>query len=256
MSFNSNTELAQKFIKKYKDLGFLLDVYSEEFSSKIKIKGMSSSDFNNYDEKYGSKYRNHLLLILCDSDSGASTLVNDLVELVPKYKDHLVNHDKDVFHAPSFTLINLISNQILGVGLGRNAQLFMTDVETMADITLSDPKDINAQVISETSDKDYLKSFLEHDHAGLIFSFLTTIDELGTFVYEQECDLTEYQYEELCGTEVNEDGDYELDGTIYSSDEKDELINSHEDYEDLIDARKNYIKQFFPNIDFSFAYVY
>ena len=255
MSYTGGSKLANKFIAKYKDEGLLLDIYSDEWASKFEsIDGLNPSDFKNYQDKFGSEFKNHMLLIMCDRESGAKTLVNDLVNVYPRFKAQLIDRDKDIYFEPSFVLINLATKKMLTVGLGRNANLFMVDVETNQSVSLNNPNDISAQALFGGQDTSYLKEFLRLDHSGLIYAFLSNVYELGKSIYIQENELTGYQYEELCMAEINEDGEFEVDGDMYSQEERDELISSYENYESVISDRKRYITQFFPSMEFSFAY--
>ena len=74
---------------------------------------MNSSSFKKYENEFGSDFRNHMMLVMCDRESGANDLANDLVEIYPRYKDYLKNREKNLFFEPSFLLINFATQQIL-----------------------------------------------------------------------------------------------------------------------------------------------
>lgn len=251
MSYVGGTVLANQFISKYTFSGHLLDLYSDEWISKNKgLDGMSTSDFKQYDGRYGKDYRNHMLLISCDwYESPTSNFSQDLVNVFPKYKDQLRDYSEQVYYDPSFILINLATQQMAAVGLGRNNQFFMTDVLTNADIPLSLPNDLSAQAILGNGDISYLSSFLKLDHAGILYQFLVSIAEMGELVYSRDCDCTEWLYEELSCAEVGEDGMYEVDGETYSPEDVNEMMATHEQYNKKIKVHEDFLMRLFPNLD-------
>lgn len=88
MPYLGGTELANKFISKYSSKGMLLDIYSDEWVLNNKnIQGMNLEDFKKYDKEYGSEYRGHLLLVLCDRYNEEFT--EELIDVFPQYKGQL-----------------------------------------------------------------------------------------------------------------------------------------------------------------------
>lgn len=252
MSYVGGTVLANQFISKYAASGNLLDLYSNEWVSKNKgLEEMGISNLKKYDAKFGTDYRNHMLLISCDwYENPESNFSEDLIKVFPKYKDQLRNYSEQVYFDPSFVFINLATKQMLAIGLGRNNQFFMTDVATSADIPFNLPNDLSAQSVFGNSDKTYLSNFLQLDHAGIVYKFLASLDEMGELVYSRDCDCTEWLYEELCSAELGEDGMYEVDGDTYSPEDRDEMMATHKQYNKRIAAHEGFLIHFFPNLDF------
>lgn len=252
MAYSGGTSLANQFISKYASNGNLLDLYSDVWIKKSKgLDGMSISDFKNYDTKYGTGYRNHMLLISCDwYENPKSNFSGDLIKVFPKYKDQLRSYSEHVYFDPSFVLINLATQQMLAVGLGRNNRLFLTDVATNSDVSMSLPNDISAQSLFGSGDKSYLSNFLKLDHAGLVYKFLASLNEMGNLVYSRDCDCTPYLYDELRYAEPDEDGMYEVDGDSYSEPERNEMVVAHEQQNKKIVAHEAFLMRFFPALDF------
>ena len=252
MAFTGGTSLAKQFISKYASNGNLLDLYSDEWIGKYKgLDGMSISDFKKYDAKYGTDYRNHMLLISCDwYENPKSNFSEDLLKVFPKYKYQLRNHSEHVYFDPSFVLINLATKQMATIGLGRKNRFFMTDVETNADISLNLPNDISAQALFGGGDRNYISNFLKLDHAGIVYKFLATLNEMGNLVYSRDCDCTPYLYEELRYAEPDEEGLYEIDGDSYSEPERNEMVTTHEQLNKKIKAHEGFLMHFFPPLEF------
>lgn len=145
---------------------------------------------------------------------------------------------------------------MLAIGLGKKSRLFMTDVLTEKSVSFNDPNDVSGAVLFGTQDTKYLENFLKLDHAKIISKFLTTLLELGYFIFTQEDDLTGHQYQSLRDADPNSDSLFELDDDSYTQEEKDELIEMFEYYENIIVEKKDFISRFFPKIEFEFAYNY
>jgi len=252
MTYSGGTSLANEFIVKYTSNGHLLDLYSDEWVKKKKdLEGMSTADFKSYDAKFGTEYKGHMLLIDCEwYESQESNFSKDLINVFPKYKDQLRDYSENVYYDPSFILINLVTKQMLAVGLGRKNGLFMTDVETNVSVELNSSNNLGAQALFGNLDKAYLANFLKLDHAGVVYKFLASLQEMGAMVYSRDCDCTEYLFYELQNSEPDEDGMFEVDGDTYSDEERSELIENFEQCQKVIKVHEDYLMSFFPNIDF------
>lgn len=252
MIYSGGTSLANEFIAKYASNGHLLDVYSDEWvKKKIGLDGMSIADFKSYDAKFGTEYKGHMLLIDCEwHESQESNFSKDLVNVFPKYKDQLRDYSESVYYDPSFILINLATQQMLAVGLGRNNRLFMTDVETNVSVEMNSSNNLVAQSVFGNTDKEYLSNFLQLDHAGIVLKFLVAVNGMGELVYTRDSECTEYLYGELLYAEADQDGSYEVDGDTYSDEERSEMLENHEQYQNQIKVHEGFLMCFFPRLDF------
>jgi hypothetical protein len=85
--YKGGTPEAINFLEKYKRLGYVVDVYSDEY---VKSRGAKAAfkakDLKRYDELQGTKYRGHLLLIYVgDEDSGVCEDLRLLYEPIDRY---------------------------------------------------------------------------------------------------------------------------------------------------------------------------
>jgi len=253
MPYIGGTALANQFISKYALSGHLLDLYSDEWAlNNEDLEGISVALFKEYDAQFGTAYRNHILLISCDwYEDSNSNFSTDLINIFPKYKRQLRDYSENIFFDPSFVLINLATQQISSVGLGRNNRFFMTDVETNISVSLNLPNDISARAVFGIEDNNYLPNFLKLDHAGIVYKFLTSLSAMGSLVYLRDSDCTPWLYDELSYANPNEDGQYEVDGESYSAQDRDELIKAHANYNSEIQIHERFLMKFFPTLDFS-----
>ncbi len=252
MAYIGGTSLANKFISKYSSSGHLLDLYSDAWISKNKdFDGMSIADFKKYDAKFGTDYRNHILLISTDwYEDSESNFSEDLAQVFPKYKNQLRNYSDHVYFDPNFVLINLATKQMLAVGLGRNNRCFMNDVSSNSSVFMNLPNDLSAQAVFGKKDKTYFSDFLRLDHAGIVYKFLFTLNEIGPLVYTRDSECTPALYDELLMAEPDEDGVYEVYGDTFSEEDRNELIKVYEKLNQKVIIHEEFLMRFFPNLDF------
>ena len=252
MTYSGGSTSANEFISKYASNGQLLNLYSDEWgANQSSLEGMSIADFKRYDDLYGANYRNHLLLISCESHNlSDSKLSDDLLKVFPKCKDQLKDYSDDVYYDPCFVLINLATKQMLAVVLGNKNRMFITDVENNESIPYDMDGDLTAQNLFGNSDRAYLSKFLKFDHAGIAHNFLKSLFEIGNHVYCRDCDCTEYLYGELSYAAPDDEGMYEVDGDTYTSEDRDEMMETHESYQKKIKTNNELLRKFFPKIDF------
>ncbi|MBM3206968.1 MAG: hypothetical protein FJZ43_05100 [Candidatus Staskawiczbacteria bacterium] len=161
------------FIEQY-EIGNLINIYSInwlennkedfEFFFKTKIK------------KIQKKLSEHLFILHLDKLD--LNLQDKLIRLTPKFK-HILNNDK---HLPDFIFFNIISSQILCIGLGRKNRIFIYDV--MLEMFLDDDlslcsqyKDIKNSIISK---------FCEFDLANIFLNISNSLSKLGKGYYYNE----------------------------------------------------------------------
>ncbi len=66
MSYTGGTKEGLQFIEKYKKLGYVVDIYSDEWvnaQDPDEYYAITSEDLIRFDKEFGSEYRGHLLAV-------------------------------------------------------------------------------------------------------------------------------------------------------------------------------------------------
>ena len=153
----------------------LVNVYSDKFFHKEN--DQFDEDLSLFDEKYGTKYRGHLLIVYLDRrDEGT---YRELEKIYPSFKINSIFSG----HRPIFLLINLHSQQILSLGFGRKERVYCIEVFTSDNIEIDSPDSWAG-----------FNKFIELDHANFtrfIFDTMDTISELLTTLNWEEEEMND-----------------------------------------------------------------
>jgi hypothetical protein len=246
------THQAISFIEKYKKTKQVVDFYTNEHIKKLdpETSSISSKDLEEFDLNYGDQYRSHLLTIYVGDRN--KELVEDLSNLYLPFKRlfSLNSAHGSWLHSPDFLIVNLITREILCVGLGRKNRSFDFELHRYLSLrTTNDEKNIQLQEIDGSKSIDCSDEFFALDHYSISKKIINTLEELGEHYYE---------YDNLPGNSDvmvtrKKDGLYYLDdfedADGMTKNEVKELENEYKNCSESIDDCLNLLKEFFPTIE-------
>lgn len=185
--YTGGTPEAIKFIEKYKKTGHVVDFYSDEYvehcnknNCPINLKLLKTLD-----QEHGTTYRNHLLVVyIGDQDKDMLSELSYLYEPIHRY----FNLDSDgpgTIIKPDFLLLNLVTREILCVGIGRRNREFHFELHNYLarHTTTEAPYKINHFNKSEIS-VECSESFYDLDHWKLCRKLINEMTKLGE-AYEE-----------------------------------------------------------------------
>lgn len=177
------TPQAIAFIEKYKQLGYVVDVYSDEY---IKSRGnkaaLSAKDLIRYDELHGLKYRSHLLLVYVgDKDSGVCDDFRLLYEPIDRYYN-IRGIDGHWLIGPDMFIVNMNTQEILCVGLGRK---YHFNFELNAYLAANTFPDNPLQLVAkrEGFSSECSNEFFALDHAKIVKTIISEFESLADAYY-------------------------------------------------------------------------
>jgi len=255
MPYAGGTLEVQKFIKKYKTSGYLVDPYSKEWLASLEVRRKADQNFDSvidddrykeYEKKFGQDFWNHLLIMRIDQSN--LDLINDLrkiykpFEYIFEERDSLSGYEK---HLPDFVIINLHVRKILCIGLGRKNRLFEYDLDEYCNKV---PNSVDSSQLIRTfkTDNPYYKDFISLDHAGFVVSLLRGLNNLGVGLFEFAS--TPGNPDEW-PEEPNEDGVYLIEDAEYTPDEFESIKDAYYEADELIIDGMQCINLHFPNIE-------
>jgi hypothetical protein len=255
MPYIGGTPEVQRFIKKYKASGYLIDPYSKEWLASLDARRnadhffyceIDADQYSEYEAKFGSEFWNHLLILRIDESN--PELIKDLKAIYQPFKsifeerDSLSGYDK---HRPDFILINLNIRKILCIGLGRKNRLFDYDLdEYLGDV----PSSVNFSHFTSSSNpvNSYYKEFVSLDHSLIIVSLIQALRDLGSGLFENAS--TPGNPDEW-PDEPNEDGMYLVDDGEYTAEEFEAIKDDYYQADELMHDGITSINLLFPEIE-------
>jgi len=250
--YMGGTNQAISFIEKYKKTKQVVDFYTAEHIQSLDpaTSSISIEDLEKFDAENGIQYRSHLLTIYIGDSN--TELIEDLSNLYLPFKRlfSLKSDHGSWLHSPDFLIINLITREILCVGLGRKNRSFDFELHRYLSLrTTNDEKNILLPSFDGTKSVDCSDEFFALDHHSVSKKIITTVEELGEVYYE---------YDNLPGNSDvmvtrKKDGLYYLDdfddADGMTKNEVKELENEYKNCSESIDDSLNLLKEFFPNIE-------
>lgn len=251
--YSGGTPEAIKFIKKYKKSGYVVDFYSDEHIKTLDedYTSITTDDLENFDKKHGTSYQGHMLAIYLGDEN--RELLNDLSNIYLPFQ-RLFNLEGAYFgtpHKPDLLLLNLATQEVLCVGLGRKNRSFSFELHqylkfrTTNDSTNKGLRDFDANTTDECSEK-----FFELDYHRIAERTISATEELGEHYFE---------YHNLPGnadvmvTLNEEDGLFYLDDFEdeegMSEEEVKELEENYANYREWIDDCIRVLREIFPKIE-------
>lgn len=172
MKLQDGTPQAMALLKRFQDSGNLIDVYSGKWKPANPLTlQFTEENFTELDKKFGDEYRNHLL-ILCLAGMAYSDKQELCAIYPPLTKVFEWNNE------PKFLILNLLTQQMLCVGLGRKYRLFMIDAVTEESVGISN--------VLDADNLSYSDGFLKLDHCNVVRGLLKWLSRLGDAIDENE----------------------------------------------------------------------
>ena len=246
------TPEVQNFIKKYKASGYLIDPYSDEWIAVVEKRAENNEinyesgldTYGAFDEKYGKSYRNHLLIVYVNIYN--KELIEDLKKIYQPLRD-IFDEQGSAFkaHKPDFLFINLATEQILCVGLGRKNKLMQFDSARYAAGQNESRIDILDKNAKTGFDSNYASEFTALDHDELIGKLVLNLKTLGDYLLEN--DRLNF-YHDNGSAEPNDEGMYEFENgrDPVDQDGLDALRDASDMYASYINESIESIQVFFP----------
>ena len=244
MNYTGGTKQGLSFIKKYKKLGYIVDIYSDEWvnaQDPDEYYGVTPEDLMGFDKEFGDEYRGHLLAVYLGNSN--PELRKDLRRILKPFDDYsnIEPTGWRVLSIPGLLLINLKTQEILCVGLGYKNRIYSFE--------LGKYMHAHKNRLQITDAVNCSEGFYALDHYNVAKNALKMMEQLGGNYYE---------YDNLPGNadvivSLNEDSnlyyfdDYETDEGM-TAEEVDELRSDYERYSEWIDDCIDELRKFFPKI--------
>ncbi len=133
--------------------------------------GENIDSWSEFISNYGPNAENHLAVIYLDQfDTETSEA---LVKIYPPLHQLLKVHH----HKPDFLVINLLSQQMLALGLGRKNRFFAYDVSSNTEVWCW-----NFGI--ENGDKEYIQNFTSLDSKEVVYELISDLYSFGLSAYE------------------------------------------------------------------------
>ena len=90
MNYQGGTKAAKAFIHKYKELGLLADIYSDDWIRRNSVfQDLCMEEISDFQKENGDSFKGHLLVIFAAHELAQSVDLNkDLVAVYPKFGDY------------------------------------------------------------------------------------------------------------------------------------------------------------------------
>ena len=252
MTYKGGTPTAQSCIEQLKDLEALVDIYSKEWlAANPDYCDFYPEDLVEYQHKSKGACAGHLLII-------STSLHRDQVaQLLPAaYAPFTDIFAQNVYHKPDLVFINLATQQILCVGLGRKNYFFGYAIGK-EDVRIRDGN--LREVISQSSDienleptKVFMREFLDFDYTGVVSSLLEALYEFGIAARSYDSlPSTPDQIEEIITLGPDDEGMYDIDDQLMSLEEARAVIAELEDVDEWGKENLSTLKTYFPELTWS-----
>jgi hypothetical protein len=244
------TKNAVEFIEKYKKSSRVIDFYSDEHLKSISQKNSlySKDTLKNLDKKFGKKYRSHLLGIYIGDEN--HEIMNELGTIYAPFRKLFSLSDKFGWPLikPDFLFINLVTQEILCVGLGRKNQIFYYELhkQIINNDAENDPNEniFTCKIISTECSKE----FYELDHLQIIKMIIKNLETLGEYFFKW--DILPGNSDVM--VEKRSDGLYYLENDDHeglTKSEVSELEADYQRYDKVIIRCITNLKNIFPQIE-------
>jgi hypothetical protein len=239
------TPKGTQLVHALRESGALIDIYSDEWlSGQTQDSPLSPKTIEKIHMEHGSWYRNHLLILFLSRAERSK--IEQLLSLYPP----LTQQIHAGIHKPCFLFINLATNQILCMGLGKDNRFFAIDAETNHDVDIYLEKNPS----KENEKSAYLRKFTRLDYCDVVLAFANSLIELEN-EFVDDYNLASYdEVYELMNSEPNEEGLYffekDEEREVGSTKEQlDEILEKLDSVESLKEQALSEISRFFPECD-------
>lgn len=250
MPYTGGTHATQACIKQLTEMGALADVYSKQWlDAHPNFPYCNADDLAEYQVTSSNACEGHLLIISTSLDE--PKVAEQLIGAYPEFESVL--GENAPFHKPDLIFINLASQQILCVGLGRKNQLFGCAVGT-SDVLINDAnvQDVtfsNSIEAASTPTLQFMRQFVQYDYAGIVTRLIDSLYEFGLFAYSWDhLPLNPELIEEILEQGPNEDGLYDIDDEMMSLDEARNVISEFEKVDEFGRENLSTIQDLFPDL--------
>ena len=251
--YTGGTSEAVRFIGKYKKTGHVVDFYSDDYISSLDQDRCSIfvDDLKAYDTKHGTAYRGHMLTVYIGDED--KEMLDEFASIFLPFKRLLTLESAfgGWLHKPDLLIVNLITHEILCVGLGRKNRSFQYELHRyLANRTTNNEENKGVRDFDRQTSTDCSEEFFRLDHYGIAKRAISECEQLGENFFE---------YDHLPGNAdvmvtLNED-----DGLYYLDDFDDEegmtdgevkeLERQYENYAEWIDDNVDGLREIFPKIE-------
>jgi hypothetical protein len=265
MRISKGLAKAEKILSEMATHGCLVDVYSKGFFERQpSAKEDSQAPFlsngfenilkrNENNRESNQKPVGHLLFVFLDEQK--SELIQAFSDVYSPLKNLLANGK----HKPDFLILNLYTQQMLCVGLGRKNQIFIVDAGTGEDVDAfglltGTPSDI----FGVSHNNPYMVNFIEHDVCKATKKLIIALDELGASIIEyKRMSGSPESIENSLSEGPNSEGVYvikDCDGDVvdegpYTKEDLNQMLKELKKYVKKMDESMKTINAFFPQCD-------
>lgn len=253
MAYQGGTVAARECIFKLKQLGALVDAYSHEWlAANPDFDYFSTDDLEKYQQKSNNLCVGHLLIVSTSLDQQA---VGDLLTAAhPGFE--AIFGEKSAYHKPDFVFINLATQQILCIALGRKNYFFGfaigADNVKIHDDNVYDSSQPWRHKDSEDPTLVFMREFRALDYAGIVENLIEALYEFG--VHARAWDhlpLIPEQIEEIINAGPDSDGLYDIDDQLMTLDEARAVIAEFEEADESGRDNLEKLQLFFPELSWS-----
>jgi hypothetical protein len=250
MAYIGGTKAAQECITQLTELGALVDVYSHKWiATQPNFTRFTAEELSEYQQQSKGACEGHLLVISTSLDMEAASEL--LTAAHPGFAAYF--SDKAPYHKPDLVFINLATQQILCVGLGRKNYFFGFAIGT-DDVTISEGNVREAmRPWSAPNSNDptlaFMQKFIKYDYANVVLDTVDALHEFGTCARAwDQLPLTPDQIEEIIDQGPDDDGMYDIDDQMMSLEEAQAVIAEFEETNDWGRENLSTLQEFFPEL--------
>lgn len=251
--YTGGTPEAINFIEKYKKTGHVVNFYTDEHIKSLDQDRCSIfiDDLERYDKKYGTAYRGHMLSIYIGDEN--KEMLDELASIYLPFRRMLTLESAfgGWTHKPDLLIVNLITREILCVGLGRKNRSFNYELHRYLESrTTNNEENKGVRDFDRQISTDCSEEFFSLDHYGIAKTAISECEQLGENFFE---------YDHLPGnadvmvTLNEDDGLYYLDDfddeAGMTAEEVKELERQYENYGEWIDDNVDGLREIFPKIE-------
>jgi hypothetical protein len=250
MPYTGGTKAAQNAIDQLQKLGALINVYSSEWlSNNPKFPSFGTEELADFDSQSGGACSGHLLVISTSLDCDAVT-----DQLLAAYPGFASAFGADApYHKPDFVFINLATQQILCVGLGKKNYIFGYAIG--ADGVLINDANVRAIIdrsfasTSQDATLAFMSEMVKYDHGNVVTNLIESLYEFGVSarVWDQLPSNPEV-IDEILELGPNEDGMYDIDDELMSEEQVREVLNEFDQADSWGKENLSVIQDFFPEL--------
>ncbi len=250
MAYFGGTKEAQMCIRKLTELGALVDVYSKQWlDGHPNFPYCSADDLAEYQATSSNACEGHLLVISTSLDE--AVVGEQLLAAYPAFEPIFGQKAPD--HKPDIVFMNLATQQILCVGLGRKNQLFgyavgAEEVE-IDDDNVQDATSTDQIEAANTPTLLFMREFVQYDYAGIVTRLIDSLYEFGVSARAWDhLPLNPELIEEILEQGPDEDGLFDIDGEMMSLEEARDVIAEFAQADDWGNENLSCIQDLFPEL--------